>query len=53
MRELMGDEQALREVAGVFGWDETQIQKIMAQKSMQMVNALASLPSFESFGNVQ
>jgi hypothetical protein len=54
MRELMGDEQALREVAGVFGWDETQIQKIMAQKSMQMVNALAALPNFDSFGaNVQ
>lgn len=50
MRELMGDEQALREVAGVFGWDETQIQKIMAQKSMQMANALASLPGYQGFG---
>ena len=54
MRELMGDEQALREVAGVFGWDETQIQRIMVQKQRATVNALAALPNFDSFGaNVQ
>lgn len=53
-RDLMGDEQALREVAGVFGWDETQIQRIMAQKQRATVNALAALPTYQNFGdNVQ
>jgi hypothetical protein len=54
MRELMGDEQALREVAGVFGWDELQIQKILTQKRGQMASALSALnvPGFDQFGEM-
>lgn len=50
--DRIGDEQGLREIAPVFKWDETQIQKILTQKRAQMVAALANLPGFDNF-NVQ
>jgi len=50
--DLIGDEQALREIAPVFGWDEDKINQIMAAKRSQQADAFAalgsSLPNFDA-----
>jgi len=53
VRELIGDEQAVRELGSVFGWDEAKVQLILAGRQAEESRRIAalggSLPGFENF----
>lgn len=51
-RDVVGDEETLREIGKVRGYDEEKIQEIMAQKDEAASKALnnSGLPGFDQFG---